>query len=56
MDGQLRKGAEYLRRARAVAPNYTSRDFFTVFKFRQADDIGRITRAFGDLESFVNAH
>jgi TolB-like protein len=56
LDGQLRKGAEYLGRARAVAPNYTSRDFFAVFKFRQPDDIARIRRAFSDLESFVNAH
>jgi len=56
LDGQIREGARYLRRVRAVAPDYTSHDFFNTFKFRQPDDIARITRAFGYLEDCLKKH
>ena len=55
LDGQLRKGAEFLRRVRAQTPGYASRDFFAVYKFKQTGDIARITRAFKDLEPYVRA-
>lgn len=54
--GRLRRGADYLRRVRAVAPEYTSRDFFAVYKFNQQADIARITRAFNDLDRYIKSH
>lgn len=56
LDGQLRRGADCLRRVRAVSPGYTSQDFFAVYKFKQESDIARIKRAFNDLEPYVKAH
>lgn len=56
LDGQLRKGADYLRRVRAVAPEYTSREFFAVYKFEREADIARITRAFNDLGPYMKVH
>ncbi len=53
LDGQLRKAADYYSRVRAVVPEYTARHFFAVYKFKQAADIARITRAFNDLEPYM---
>ena len=55
LDGQLRKGAEYFRRVRAVSPGYASTNFFSTYKFRQPTDIARIERAFNDLESYLTS-
>lgn len=56
LDGQLRKGADHLRRVRAVVPEYTSQEFFGLFKFKREADIARITRAFNDLEPYMKIH
>ena len=53
LDGQLRKGAEHLSKARAVNPGYSIEDFFGVFKFQQHADIARIEQAFRDLEPYM---
>ena len=56
LDGQLRKGAEYFRRVRAASPGYKAPAFFNVYRFRQAEDIARIERAFTDLDAFLSAN
>jgi TolB-like protein/Tfp pilus assembly protein PilF len=50
--GQLREGARYMSRARAVVPQYSSKHFFDVFRFKRAADIKTIKRAFADIEAY----